>query len=62
MVSKCFMNRFLVLCEGEFNLFRMDLLSPVKLQSVCNQPLSSTEGLYTWQRWGLFSTGPVQVQ
>lgn len=34
MVSKCFMNRFLVLCEGGFNLFGVDLLSPIKAASV----------------------------
>lgn len=34
MVSKCFMNRFLVLREGGFNFFRTDLLSPVKPRSV----------------------------
>lgn len=34
MVSKCFMNRFLMLWEGRFNLFRMDLLSPIKPKSV----------------------------
>lgn len=59
MVSKCFMNRFLVHCEGRFNLFGMDFLSPIKLGSV-NQLLPCAEGLSLWQEWGLFNSGHLQ--
>lgn len=55
MVSKCFMNSFLMLCEGRFNLFGMDLLSPIKAQGCISSFFPPLEGFLSGRSGTCFS-------